>query len=211
MEIPDQRPVWDKKHADGDHEKLRGIPSPFALRAEPYLPRNATILELGCGVGRDADFFVSKGHNLLATDGSEFVIKQNTAAGFPSPIDFAVIDIRERLPYADDSFDVVYSNLALHYYSDEQTRAIIKEIRRVIKSSGLLAFACKSYDSAHNTGKQIQKNTFVSDDGTAIHLFSTEYVTDLLRGMFEITYLDEVGEEYNGRTSKIVQCVAKKQ
>lgn len=208
--IPDQRPVWDKKHGAGDHDILREVPSPFSEIAEPYFPPNAHILELGCGVGRDAVYFADHDHTVVATDGSEVVIEQNRDRISNDSVSFESVNMTDALPYDDVSFDVVYTNLALHYYSDQKTREIVAEIARVLRPGGVFAFACKSYDSLHNAGEEIEKNVFVSSTGVTIHLFSEEYVQDLVKGVFAIEHIDEEGEEYNGRFSKIVRCVAKK-
>jgi SAM-dependent methyltransferase len=209
--IPDQKVVWDKKHSAGDHEKLRHVPSPLANLAEPYFPRQSYILELGCGVGRDAEFFAQKSHKVLATDGSEVVIKQNQGYLASAGIEFEILDMQDPLPYQDGSFDVVYANLSLHYYSHDKTREIMKQIARVLKITGLIAFACKSTDDFHHgNGEEVEENIFVSPKGHVRHLFSVGYTKQLLEVLFDIQYLDKIEEEYNGQHSNIVRCVAKK-
>lgn len=42
------------------------------------LPKNAHILDAGCGSGRDAKYFQSQGHNVTAFDASEEMIKLST-------------------------------------------------------------------------------------------------------------------------------------
>jgi SAM-dependent methyltransferase len=210
VEIPDQRPIWDTKHQQRDHSILEGVPSPLAELAHDYFPDHATVLELGCGIGRDALFFASYGHHVTATDGSAVVIDQNKSER-PNPlVDYSVVDMRNELPYDDSAFDVVYANLAMHYYSSKQTARIAQEIKRVLKSGGIFAFACKSYDSLHTEGEEIEPNVFVSPTGATIHLFSEDYAKELLVQNFEVKHLDEIEEEFNGRTSKIVRCVAAK-
>ncbi|MBR2726418.1 MAG: methyltransferase domain-containing protein [Solobacterium sp.] len=39
------------------------------------LPDGATILDFGCGAGRDTKYFISKGYKVTATDGSEEMCK----------------------------------------------------------------------------------------------------------------------------------------
>ena len=208
--IPDQTAVWNKKHERGDHEGLRNVPSPLSLLAEPSFPRRSNILELGCGVGRDSTYFVSKGHSVTATDSSPVVIKQDKEHFANSGVEFNVLDMRQNLPYDPGSFDVVYANLALHYYSEHQTRNIIENISRVLRAGGILAFSCKSEDLNRTEGaKELEKNVFVDSKNHALHLFSIPYAQKLLEGIFEITLLDEVEEEYNGQKSKIVRCIGK--
>lgn len=209
-EIPDQIAMWNTKHGLGDHEGLRHTPSPLSLTAEPKFPRQSRILELGCGVGRDAVFFADKGHNVLATDSSEVVIKQDREHFPHSGVQFEVLDMQQPLPYLPASFDVVYANLALHYYPEEKTQGIIKNISKILKNDGVLAFACKSKDDIRTKdAQQVENNVFVAPNGHALHLFSISYTRQLLEGIFGITYIDEIAEEYNGRTSDIVRCIAK--
>ncbi len=208
--IPDQTIVWNKKHGEGDHEMLRGSPSPLAEIAEPYFQRQSNILELGCGVGRDAVYFASKGHNVLATDSSDVVIGQNKQRSAVDGVEFALLDIQKEFPYEPESFDVVYANLALHYYSAEKTRETVASITQVLKTGGVLAFACKSKDEARTNGaKEVEDNVFVAPNGRALHLFSVEYARQLVADSFEVLHLDEVDEEYGGRESSIVRCIAR--
>lgn len=209
--IPNQKPVWDRKHSAGEHESLRHSPSPLAKLSEPLLRKHSFILELGCGVGRDAEFFAEKGHRIIATDASEIVIEQDKQH-FPTLSNsFEVLDMLEALPYRKESFDVVYANLSLHYYSDENTRRMIEDIARVLKPKGLLVFACKSVDDFHHgNGDEVEKNIFVSEKGHVRHLFSEEYARSILENTYQIEMLDVVYEEYNGEKSNILRCVARK-
>jgi len=51
--IPDQMAVWNRKHASGEHEDLRHVPSNFALTQKSYslqLMRIITQLSQWLGV-----------------------------------------------------------------------------------------------------------------------------------------------------------------
>lgn len=209
--IPDQKPIWDRKHSQKDHEELRHKPSPLVRIAEPMFKRQSKILELGCGVGRDAVFLHRHGHDVVATDSSEIAIEQDLDHFGELNIKFIVLDIQDPLPYKPESFDVVYANLSLHYYSHQKTREIIEEIYRLLKPDGFLAFACKSVDDFHHgNGEEVEENIFVSAKGHVRHLFSKEYTVELLEGLFAVKYLDTVEELYSGEKSNILRCIAKK-
>jgi SAM-dependent methyltransferase len=208
-EIPDQRPIWDIKHGNEDHQTLVGVPSPLAELCLPYIPEQSLILELGSGVGRDAVYFADHGHDVIATDGSEVVIAQNEQLRPHDRVKFSILDIRQRLPYKDEQFDVVYSNLALHYFSNEKTKEIVANIGHVLRTGGLLIFACKSYDSLHNSGDEIEPNVVVSPTGATLHFFTKDYINELLSESYAVEYLDEIDEDFNGRQSKIIRCIAR--
>lgn len=212
QDIPDQRSVWDGKHAAGNHEPIRYLSSSLAKLAEPKFPRHSKILELGCGVGRDAVMFEKKGHSVTATDISKVVVMQNEAKFADSSVEFVVLDMQKPLPYSSETFDVVFANLSLHYYTDRKTREILKEITRVLKNGGLLVFACKSVDDFHyGSGKEIEKDVFVSASGHVRHLFSIPYAKQLLEGNFDTELLEPAEGEYVGEKGHFVYCIARKQ
>ena len=43
-----------------------------------YLPLGAKILDLGCGSGRDTKYFLQKGYDVVAVDGSIEMVKLST-------------------------------------------------------------------------------------------------------------------------------------
>ncbi len=211
MIIPDQIELWDKKHGDGDHEGLRHTPSPLAILVEPKFPKESLILELGCGVGRDAVFFAEKGHQVTATDSSKVVIKQDDEHFADSGVKFLTLDMQQRFPYDDRTLSVVYANLSLHYYSDSKTREIIKEITRVLKPNGIVAFACKSVDDFHHgSGEEVEKDIFVSSTGHVRHLFTISYAREILEDLFSIEHIDAIEEKYNNEQTNILRCIARK-
>lgn len=211
ISLPDQKKVWNKKHSADDHESLRFSPSHLANLAEPYFPRKAKILELGCGVGRDAFYLEKSGHMITSTDSSEIAINKNKNSFSKSKVKFKVLDIGEKLPYKSGMFDVVYANLSLHYFLDSKTREIFKNIAKILKTDGIFAFSCKSHDEYRTNGAQrVEKNVYFDKNKHAIHLFSTEYVNELMNDFFDIIHLDDVDENYAGRISGIVRCIARK-
>lgn len=209
--IPDQKRLWDKKHGEGEHEDFRNSPSPFAQRASEYMPAKSKILELGCGVGRDAAYFAHKGHQVIATDFSNVILERNRQKFSGRGIRFEQLDMEQDFPYADSEFDVVYANLSLHYYLDKKTRAIVSEVTRVLKPGGIFAFACKSTNDFHyGNGEEVEANVFVSKTGHVRHLFTQDYAQELVSDDFELLFMEEVEETYSGQKSAMLQCIVRK-
>ena len=210
MEVPDQVPIWDIKHENGDHEILRGNPSPLAMITSLYITERSHILELGCGVGRDAEYFAKLGNHVLATDGSTVVVEQDKERIQNPNIEFEVLKIHGGLELPLNTFDMVYANLSLHYFSKDDTESIFESITKSLKPNGLLAFACKSSDSLHESGQELESGVFVSPTGATFHFFTKEYCRVLTENRFSVMHLEEVEEEFNGRHSTIIQCIARK-
>lgn len=176
-----------------------------------YITYRSRVLELGCGNGRDSVYLASQGNKVVATDFSEVVIEQNRELFAGGSVSFELLDISTRFGFSNESYDAVYANLAIHYFSDEDTRMIINEIHRVLKPKGLFAFSCKADDSLRKKGaKEIAPDYYIGNNGHMMHFFTKEYATELAGDKFELLHLDQVEEHYVDRTSKITRFVGRK-
>jgi SAM-dependent methyltransferase len=121
---------------------------------DAMLARRATVrvLELGCGYGtallelraRYGGRVELNGLNRFASDGAADVLYRNAldrgllgegeAASAPWPA-IRHGDIASGLPYADDSFDLVYSQVAWLYFSNKI--GVVREVMRVLSADGV--------------------------------------------------------------------------
>lgn len=105
---------------------------PFAGFAEA---RGQKVLEIGVGLGADHQMFAQNGAILSGCDLTERAI-ENTAKRlnlFGLQSDLQLADA-ENLPYADSSFDKVYSWGVIHH--SPNTPQIVEQIHRVLKPGG---------------------------------------------------------------------------
>lgn len=85
------------------------------------------------------------------------------------------------LPFANNSFDIVYAHLSFHYFDQKTTFGIMNEIERILKPGGVFAFLTNSiHDPEYNTGNLLEKDFFLI--GKVIkHYFSIESARRLTR------------------------------
>jgi len=106
------------------------------------------VLEVGSGAGGHSALFACHGAHVTSLDitperaaatGRKFALMGDAAKGC-----MAINSDAESLPFADDSFHIVYSNGVLHHSND--TEAGIREIHRVLKPGGsaVVMLYCKS-------------------------------------------------------------------
>jgi SAM-dependent methyltransferase len=101
-------------------------PSPFAewCLSEQYIQPSQKTLELGCGNGRDAFYFIDKGIFTFGLDASGAAIKINNEklvadghaklGGFLE-LDFEnIADLTNSLPFDIQNFDSVYCRFVMH-------------------------------------------------------------------------------------------------
>jgi ubiquinone/menaquinone biosynthesis C-methylase UbiE len=97
--------------------------------------RGGKLLEIGSGIGVDSVQLAKAGFEVTAVDLTEAAIEvaRRFAAERNVSIDFRIANA-ERLDFADESFDVVYSFGVLHHTPDIEKA--VGEVHRVLKPGG---------------------------------------------------------------------------
>ena len=100
------------------------------------------LLELGAGHGRDAVHFARRGFDVTAADFSATALAQLLAhastAGLGSRLRTLRHDVRDPLPFADGTFDAVYSHMLLCMaLSTAQIHTAVADVRSFTVPVGL--------------------------------------------------------------------------
>ena len=104
--------------------------------------RPGTLLELGCGGGRDTRYLTALGLRVIAGDCSAEALDLCRRS---APLaEVRLIDLREPLPFADGAFHVVVASLCLHFFPWSVTLTIMEEIRRSLRPGGFLLLRVNS-------------------------------------------------------------------
>lgn len=139
-----------------------------------YIPENAMILDVGCGVGRITNFLFNEGKNIIGIDISVGMIKQ-AKKNFPS-IKFKECDITN-LMFSDNIFNVIIFsfNGLMTIPGNSNRNDAVKEVYRTLSKDGLFIFSTPFLDNKINTTfwedrlKNISKNNvhdlFLEDEG----------------------------------------------
>ena len=148
------------------------------------------IVELGSGQGRDSIFFAKNGLNIQSLDYSQSGIKRiqekSTQLGLGNLLDAKIFDVRERLPFDDNSIDGCYSHmLYCMALSFEEIENLNNEVHRVLKQDGLNVFTVRNIqDGDYQNGIHRGEDLYESN-GFIVHFFSKDKIKKLLRG-FEL-------------------------
>ena len=127
---------WDKNAGRYDRfmRKDRAAYDEMYELIQPVV-RHKTGLELATGTGLIAKNIVNAAAHIEATDASAEMIAEAKRDNHSAKLHFSVQDMF-RLPYADESFDVVIVSNALHIVP--QPEKALQEIKRVLKDDGVL-------------------------------------------------------------------------
>jgi ubiquinone/menaquinone biosynthesis C-methylase UbiE len=94
------------------------------------------VLDFGCGIGA-TEKVLRERFPAAAIDGVDPSAESIRAAGALGlrDVTFHVSD-SERLPFADSSFDLIYSNGTFHHIDRDKHTAVLQELQRVLKRGG---------------------------------------------------------------------------
>ena len=158
-----------------------------------------TVLELATGTGLIAKNVVNAAAHIEATDASPEMIVEASRDNRSAKLHFSVQDMF-RLPYANQSFDVVIVSNALHIVP--QPEKALQEIKRVLKDDGVLI--APTFTHAGNSFRGKVKAFFMRMAGFPLHSrwTSEEYLRFLsqngwtvrksavLKASFPLTYAE---------------------
>jgi tellurite methyltransferase len=100
-----------------------------------------SILDAGCGGGRNLVYFLRSGYDVHGVDASREAIAAVRALAVKLAPRLAAENFREEpveaMTFSDQSFDAVISSAVLHFARDEaQFRAMLREMWRVLRPGG---------------------------------------------------------------------------
>lgn len=89
------------------------------------------ILDLGCGSGRDANFFRSKGFSVVCLDITKQFVKYTVRQGLPS----VLMDLHY-LGFKSKSFQGIWCTAVLHHFQKKEMPKILKSIDDILAPNG---------------------------------------------------------------------------
>ncbi len=129
---------WDLAYDHGDHVEHWESPHfPFELAtvvAAGLVPAGATVLDVGCGGGREAIFLARHGYPTIGIDTSvkALEIARARAVDAGVRVDFRHAGATD-LPFADGSIGFAHDRGCLHVIDRDQRRAYARELHRVLR------------------------------------------------------------------------------
>jgi len=135
----------DKEYWEQYYIKHRspGKPSPFAKDVIQYLSPKTTLLELGCGNGRDAVFFSDYGIHVTGIDQAvneiDFLNKEYANENLRF-----ICDDFTKIIKLNGHFDSVYSRFTFHAISEKQEDQVLQWIKKNLKPGGLFFLEVRS-------------------------------------------------------------------
>ena len=150
------------------------------------------IVEIGAGLGRDTLFFAKNSINITALDyspsGIEAINQKTKKNNLSNYISSKLFDIRQRLPFEDNSIEACYSHmLYCMALTTSDLKKLNNEILRILKPGGINIYTVRhTNDGDFQNGIHIGEDLY-ENDGFIVHYFSEDKVNSLLNGFKNIS------------------------
>lgn len=171
--------------------------------------RFATILEAGCGTGKNTELFSAISPSVLAMDLSSGMLAMAQARIGHTHVRFARADLMSAWPCRSRRIDLVSCNLVLEHVPSLDH--VFREAERVLIPGGM-CFISELHPSRQYIGGQAR---FVSAEGNTIPIAAyvhhvSDFTTAAIKAGFSIERLDEWWHpEDEGRPPRILSLVLK--
>lgn len=205
----------NKKNIDEMLHSGKGKLKKWEQAVSAFFPQSATILDVGCGMGREAFALSDKGFSIIGIDISKEVIRQVTELSKQNLYNLKFLHYDGRtLPFNDAFFDVIiiWSQTFGLLYGDKNKYSFLKECKRVLKKEGLLSFSGHDHNYlTENYPKNCMSRKFYPYDNAEIYwetFLEEELVQFALNAGFSIL-LCERGEIYKPEDGFVLHCLCK--
>jgi len=194
-----QQQQWENTFSD--HEDLFGEePSePVRIAVELFQKEGKKrILELGGGQGRDTLYFASRGFSVDVLDYSDqsviTIAEKARRSGLSDRVTAIRHDVREPLPFTDNTFDACYSHmLYCMALKTAQLERLCSEVHRVLRPGGLNVYTVRHTGDAHYGAGIPRGEDLYEVGGFIVHFFSRQKVEELAKG-YDLVGIDEFEE-----------------
>ena len=148
------------------------------------------IIELGAGLGRDSIFFSLNNFSVTSLDYSKSginIINKKINKNKLKNINTKVFDVRQKLPFEDNSIDGCFSHmLYCMALSNQDLFNLNKEICRILKPQGLNIYTVRNeHDGDYRKGIPRGEDMY-ENDGFIVHFFNKKKIDNLIDGFQNI-------------------------
>lgn len=162
-----QKIAWENEYKNPqlitkDDKPQKGVLRFFKfLRKEEGIElKNLTILDLGCGTGRNANYLANLGHQVIGLEISPTAIDlaESRAKRMGVEVDYRLHDIGSEYPFANETFDLVLDITSSNSLNKKERDIYLSEVYRVLKKNGYFFVKGLSKDGDKNAKVLLEKN-----------------------------------------------------
>lgn len=140
-----------------------------------------TILDAGCGTGRNLQWFLQNGISIYGVDRNEEAIYSLKLKHSSLPADRFQVSIVEKMPFPDNHFNHAISSAVLHFANSTlHFQQMIAEMVRVLQPDGSLFIRMSSDIGIENKVTLIADGIYFIPDGSTRFLLTKSLLKEIL-------------------------------
>lgn len=210
MEINFNDNYWNEFYSN--NKKFSENQSSFCDFVIEYLkdyPKHKTLVDLGCGNGRDLCHFVDKGYKCIGIDSSQEICSFLQKEGNLNIICDSYVT------HNYDTYDIYYSRFSLHAISHENIEKFIFNISNTIQENSLFFIETRSIKNTEYENENYHEAEFFSGIGE-LHkrtLLNKKYLIELFKkhNIFPEYENEDIGlSPYKNEDPCLIRLVMKK-
>lgn len=191
-----QKNTWEREYRNPQLLKIGEEPRndlkryiKFIRKVEDIHLENLTILDLGSGTGKHANYLAEMGNNLVGLEISPTAIElaRSRAKEMGVVVDYRIANIGAPYPFGDGYFDLVIDIMSSNSLDEKERAIYLTEVCRVLKTGGhfFVRALCKDgdknaknllrlnpgseYDTYINKDMDLTERVFSHDDFVATY------------------------------------------
>ena len=181
----------NKNYWESYYSEKLGIlePSSFSIKILRFIKQGESILDLGCGNGRDSFHFANKGIRVIAVDQSKNIIKRIKKENKnPTFICMDILNIQENFNY---KVSHCYARFFFHALNENEENSALKFIANILPINGYFFSESRSIKSSlYGKGKSLSKDIY-STDHKRRFIRKSKFIAKLKQNGFEIENIIE--------------------
>lgn len=202
-----QGDVWDREYRnpklvtknDGPNaDTLRFLK--FLKKDQKYIVEDRTILDLGCGTGRNSNYLSERGNSVIGIEISKTAIRiaEARAKAQNLAVDYRLGDIGETYKIENNSIDIILDVTSSNSLNEKGREVYLNECQRALKQGGYMFVRALCKDGNKNV-KNLLKDSpgkeydtyVIKEIGLTERVFSREDFVKMYSKYFKILLLEK--------------------
>lgn len=132
----------------------------FLKKEKKYKVENKSILDLGCGTGRNSNYLADIGNTVIGIEISKtaIILAKNRAKEMGVVVDYRLGDIGEPYDIKDNSIDIVIDVTSSNSLNEKGREVYLNEMNRILKSGGYIFVRALCKDGNKNVKNLLKMN-----------------------------------------------------
>ena len=203
---------WNKFYKDNPPASMEA--SLFAKFVSKYVVKGKTLVDIGCGNGRDSFYLNGLGLNVYGIDASDVAVEELNKHSSNALRFICGNFINEPSIFKSNTkIDYFYSRFTLHAIDEQGENELLKNVFNTLSDDGQLFIETRGiHDSKYGLGKNVDENAYILDGHYRRFININELIKKLIEIGFSIKYAEEAKDfaPYKEENDEIIRIIALK-